>query len=212
MTSNPEEIRRDIERTRAELSGNVNALADGANPANIARRQVDKVKHSAGDLKARIFGDPDQPWDDGAIGDVQHRLGDAQDRAAGAVEDAKLAAQDAPRQIRRQTQGNPLAAGLIAFGLGALIGGLLPSSRAEQDFATSAKDKAEPLVEEAKFLAQETAERLKPAAQEAADQVKDVATAAGERVTADAQGAVEDVRGQAQAATDEVRGDERNPL
>lgn len=212
MTNNPEEIRRDIERTRAELSGNVNALADGANPANVARRQVDKVKDGANDLKARIFGDPDQPWDDGAVGDVQHRVGDIQDRAAGAVEDAKLAVQDAPRQIRRQAQGNPLAAGLVAFGLGALVGGLLPSTRAEQDLAMSAKDKAEPLVEEAKFMAQEAAENLKPAAQEAADQVKGAATTAGEQVKSEAQFAADDVKGQAQAATDEVKGDDRNPL
>ena len=33
MTSNPDDIRRDIERTRADLSHNVNALADQANPA-----------------------------------------------------------------------------------------------------------------------------------------------------------------------------------
>ena len=73
MTSNPDDIRRDIERTRADLSHNVNALADQANPANIARRQVDRVTGGARDLKTRIFGDPHDPWDDGAVGDVQHR-------------------------------------------------------------------------------------------------------------------------------------------
>ena len=77
--NSPEEIRRDIERTRAELSDNVNALGDGANPANVARRQVDKVKDGAASLKHRVFGDPHDPWDDGAVGDVQTR-------AAGAVE------------------------------------------------------------------------------------------------------------------------------
>lgn len=201
----PEEIRRDIERTRAELSGNVNALADGANPAKAARRQVDKVKEGAGDLKARIFGDPNDPWDDG-------RAGDAQARVQGAVEDAKMAVQDAPRQVRRQAQGNPLAAGLIAFGLGALVGGLIPASRTEQDLAQQAKAKAEPLVDEAKAMAQESAENLKPAAQEAADQVKGVATTAGENVQSDAQRAADDVKAQAQSSTDEVKADDRNPL
>ena len=100
MTSNPDDIRRDIERTRADLSHNVNALADQANPANIARRQVDKVTGGARDLKTRIFGDPHDPWDDGAVGDVQHRaagaMEDARVAAAGAVGDAKDAVQDAP--------------------------------------------------------------------------------------------------------------------
>ena len=43
-SSDPDEIRADIERTRAELSHNVDSLADTANPKNIADRQVDKVK------------------------------------------------------------------------------------------------------------------------------------------------------------------------
>ena len=205
MTNNPDEIRRDIERTRADLSHNVNALADSANPANVARRQMDKVADGARDLKSRVFGDPHDPWDDGAVGEAQQRVG-------GGVEDAKLAVQDAPRQVRRQTQGNPLAAGLIAFGLGALVGGLVPSTRAEQDWATTAKDKAEPLVEEAKAMAQEAAEHLKPAAQQAADTLKDAATAAGEHVRDDAQVAADDVRSQAELSADQAKADPRNPL
>lgn len=115
QSQTPEEIRRDIERTRAELSDNVNALGDSAKPSNIAREQVDKVRGRAADLKAKVFGDPNDPWDDGAVGDAGHALADARDSAADAV-------QGAPRQLKRQAQGNPLAAGLIAFGLGALVG------------------------------------------------------------------------------------------
>ncbi len=205
MTNNPDEIRRDIERTRADLSHNVNALADQANPANVARRQMGKVAGGARDLKTRIFGDPNDPWDDGAVGDAQHA-------AAGAVEDAKLAVQDAPRQLRRQAQGNPLAAGLISFGLGALIGGLIPASRAEQDAARRVRDEAEPLVEEAKAMAQEAADHLKPAAQQAADTVKDAAASAGEHVRDDARLAADDVRTQAQVSADQAKADPRNPL
>ena len=40
-SSNPDEIRADIERTRAELSRNVDTLGDTVNPKNIATRQVD---------------------------------------------------------------------------------------------------------------------------------------------------------------------------
>ena len=205
MTNNPDEIRRDIERTRADLSHNVNALADSANPANVARRQMDKVADGARDLKSRVFGDPHDPWDDGAVGEAQQRVG-------GGVEDAKLAVQDAPRQVRRRAQGNPLAAGLVAFGLGALVGGLIPSSRAEQALATKAKREAEPLVEEAKGMAQEAVDHLKPAAQQAADTVKDAATAAGGHVKDDAQVAVEDVRTQAETSADQAKADPRNPL
>ena len=44
-TSNdPDEMRTDIERTRAALSDDVDELADAVRPQNVARRQVDKVK------------------------------------------------------------------------------------------------------------------------------------------------------------------------
>lgn len=203
--NNPDEIRRDIARTRAELSDNVNALADNANPANVARRQVDKVKDGVTDVKHRIFGDPNDPWDDGSAGGVRQQT-------QGAVEDARQAVQDAPGELRRRAEGNPLAAGLVAFGLGVLVAGLIPSSNAEQDLARQAKQKAEPLVDEAKAAAQEAADHLKPAAQQAADSLKETATAAGEHVKNEAQGAADDVKAQAQRSTDDVKGDERNPL
>ena len=68
QSQTPEEIRRDIERTRAELSDNVNALGDSAKPGNIAREQVDNLRGKAAELKAKVFGDPNDPWDDGAVG------------------------------------------------------------------------------------------------------------------------------------------------
>ena len=43
-SNDPDQIRADIERTRAELSHNVDTLGDTVNPRNIASRQVDKVK------------------------------------------------------------------------------------------------------------------------------------------------------------------------
>lgn len=173
MTENPEQIRRDIERTRTDLSNNVNALADSANPA---------------------------------------RVDDARDKVAGLVDDAGQAVQDAPRQVRRGTQGNPLAAGLIAFGLGALVGGLIPSSRKEQELAEQAKEQAQPLMAEAKEMAQESADHLKPAAQEAADSMKVAAQEGADHVKGDAQTAVDDVRSQTESSVDDARADDRNPF
>ena len=43
-TSDPEEIRADIERTRTELSRDVDALGEKVKPGNVARRQVDRVR------------------------------------------------------------------------------------------------------------------------------------------------------------------------
>ena len=204
--TNPEQIRADIERTREDLSYNVNALADNANPANVARRQVDKVKDSARDLKTKVFGDPDDPWDDGgAVGGVSAK-------ASGALDDTADAVRRAPDRVRRSAQGNPLAAGLIAFGLGALVGGLLPATDAEKDLAVTAKDKAQPVLDEARALASEAVEHLRPAAEEAVAGVKDVATTATETVKVEAQAARDAVADQARTSAEEVRQDDRNPL
>ena len=56
-TSNdPDEIRADIERTRAALSDNVDDLAESVKPKNVAGRQVGKVKEAASNLKERVMG------------------------------------------------------------------------------------------------------------------------------------------------------------
>ena len=53
-TSNdPDEIRAEIEQTRAALSDDVDALTDTANPKNIAKRQVDKAKDAVVGVKER---------------------------------------------------------------------------------------------------------------------------------------------------------------
>ena len=74
-SDDPDAIRADIERTRAELSYNVDALADTANPKKIAERQVDKVKGAAISVKERIMGS-DDPYDEGKIGDAKAAVSD----------------------------------------------------------------------------------------------------------------------------------------
>ncbi|CAA9324880.1 MAG: hypothetical protein AVDCRST_MAG48-2855, partial [uncultured Friedmanniella sp.] len=174
MTSqSPEEIRAEIERTRANLSNDVDALAEEANPKNMARRQVDKVKDNVKDkgvgIKDRIMGTADDVRDSvsdtvhgvtGAVSDKVHgatdaahgaggsAAGSAQDAAAsarGALSSAGDTVSDAPALARRKAQGNPLAAGLVAFGAGLLISSLIPASTKERELADTVKDKAQPL-------------------------------------------------------------------
>ncbi len=205
--SNPEEIRQEIERTRAELSENVNALGDSASPSNIARGQVDKVKDSASSLKERVFGSPDNPYDDGMVGDARSRLGNSGDNASGVVSDAREAVSDAPQQLKSRTRGNPIAAGLIAMGVGALIGGLIPASQKETEAAQELKDAAEPLVDQAKQVANEAKDNLQPVVQEAVASMKDAAQDAGENVKQDASQAKDEVTDKAKTSTDNVKGD-----
>jgi gas vesicle protein len=193
-TSNdPDEIRADIERTRAELSYNVDTLTDTANPKNIANRQVDKVKDAARSVKDRVMGSSDDPHDSGAVGDARTAVSD---RAA-AVGDA---VSDAPRQLQRKTRGNPLAAGLIAFGAGLLISSLIPSSQKEQRAVSELQQNLEPLKQKAVETGREMAGNLQEPAQQAVESVKASATDAVQSVKDDASVAKDRVQDRAEDA------------
>ena len=111
--------------------------------------------------------------------------------------------------VRQQTQGNPLAAGLIAFGVGWLVSSLLPASQKEMELAQQAesavREHKDTLLEPAKQAAQEIGEQLKPAAQDAVESVKATAQDAAETVKSEGQSAVQDVQGQAQQSTETVK-------
>jgi hypothetical protein len=183
-TSNdPDEIRAEIERTRSDLSENVNALADSVNPAHVASRQVDKVKGAVFGVKDKVMGGTDGS-------DAESKLSSAQSAVTGA-----------PAQLGAQARGNPLAAGLIAFGVGLLAGSLLPASSAEQQAAAKVKDAATPVLSDA---AKQVSDNLKEPAQQAVEAVKSTATDAASTVKDEGTSAAADVKGQAQDAKDAV--------
>jgi len=198
--TDPEVLRAEIARTRAELSGNVDALTETANPKNIADRQVTKVKSAARGVREHLMGAPDDPDDSGTVGDrvgavtdrASGALGSVQDRASGAVDTVT----DAPRQLQRKARGNPLAAGLIAFGIGYLISGAIPASAKEQQVASRLQDKAAPLTDKVREAASEAADRLREPAQEAVASIKDTATDAVATVKDQGTTAKDDVQGQ----------------
>ena len=193
-SNDPDQIRADIERTRAELSHNVDTLGDTVNPRNIASRQVDKVKDKARTVRDAIMGSPDDPYDHGRAGDLQD--------GARAVGDA---VSSAPSLAKQKTRGNPLAAGLIAFGAGLLVSSLIPASRHEQRAVSTLQDNLEPLKQQVTDIAHEVADNLREPAQQAAESIKTVVTDGAENVQAQAKSATDDVSQQAQQSKDAVQ-------
>jgi hypothetical protein len=224
-TSNdPDEIRADIERTRATLSNDVDDLAESVKPKSVARRQVDKVKDAVGGVKDRVMGSDEDDYDSSTVGDKASAAKDAvADRAYAAkdaVADKAYAAKDtvsekaseageavkeAPATVKRKTQGNPLAAGVIAFGLGMLVSSLIPSSEKERQAVSQLQENLEPVKEKATEVARDMGESLRPAAQEAAESVKSTAQEGVESVKQEGQSAAQDVKGQAQDSKETVR-------
>lgn len=189
MTNNPDEIRREIEDTRGRLSSDVNALSETVSPSNVARRQVDKVAGVATAAKDRVMGTADDLRSSGSD-------------AASSVAQAPGAAAE---KTRRKTQGNPLAAGLVALGAGWLVGSMLPASEKEKQAASSLKDKAQPLMDEVKSVAQDTAQELKEPATQAAQSLKETAVDAKDNVTQESRHTAGDVASQVQSSAESVR-------
>jgi len=203
-SSDPDVIRRQIEDTRRELSYDVDALNEKVNPARVMDRRVSAAKGRMTRVKEKVMGSA-QDTTYQAHGMASNAAGTVQDAASTAVETV----QQAPDMVIRQTQGNPLAAGLIAFGAGWLISSLLPASQKEQQLAqqaeTAFKENKDTLLQPVKQAAQEMGEQLKPAAQDAVESVKATAQDAAETVKAEGQSAVQDVQGQAQQSKETVQ-------
>jgi ElaB/YqjD/DUF883 family membrane-anchored ribosome-binding protein len=214
-SDDPEVIRRQIEDTRRELSYDVDALNEKVNPARVMDRRVSAAKGRFSNVKDKVMGTASnttsnaQGMASNAAGSVQN----AASSAAGSVQDAASSAvstiQEAPQTVVRQAQGNPLAAGLIAFGVGWLVSSLLPASEKEKQLAqqaeTAVRENKDALLQPAKQVAQEVGEQLKPAAQEAVESVKSTAQDAAQTVKDEGQTAVQDVQGQAQQSKETVQ-------
>jgi hypothetical protein len=56
MSNNPEDIKRDIEATRQELSRDVDALPEKVSPALVLERRVDKANDVVGGVKGKVTG------------------------------------------------------------------------------------------------------------------------------------------------------------
>jgi len=189
MSENPDAIRADIEATRARLGTDVDAVADKVTPSNIVHRQTDKVKDAATGVKDKIMGTAEEAT--GSVGAT--------------IADAGSAVGDAPHKVAVKTQGNPLAAGLIAFGAGLLVSSLIPPSAKEREAAEALKSAAEPVTTQLTEAAQDVAQGLQEPAQEAMENVKTTAADAVENVKEEGQAAVSDVKDSAADAKDRVQ-------
>ncbi|MCK6068412.1 MULTISPECIES: DUF3618 domain-containing protein [Microbacterium] len=189
MSDSPEAIRANIDRTREELGLDVDALADKVTPSKIAQRQTDKIKGRFGSLRDRVMGAAD----------------DAGSSVQGAGSSAMSSVSDAGQTVVSKAQGNPLAVGLVAFGVGLVAASLIPASQREKDAAGTIKEQAQPLVDQASGAVKEMGEHLKEPAQEAAAAVKDSATSAASTVKEEATSSADTVTERAREARDTVR-------
>ena len=183
MNQDPDQIRSEIEQTRAGLATDVNLLTEKVSPARVVERRVDSAKEAVGNLTGnltgRVFGRDDDP---------QAAPGPSM---AGAVD----AVRSTPEVARDKATGSPLIAGALAFGAGYLLATVLPASQRERAAASTMtgqlQDLKEPLQQQAQAAAAAVKQDLQPQVEQAAAAVKDTA--------AQAVGAVKDRTGSGEA-------------
>jgi hypothetical protein len=210
MAEDTAQMRARIEQQRGEITHTVDQIGNRVSPSHIVARRQDRMRRRLTGWKDAVFGndEPDFPpprgsrylydgeqrsayrerdfGDEGSDGGTRERLGDAASHATSSV-------QHAPDAMRRQTRGNPMAAGAIALGAGWLIGSLLPESRTERraiqrvepqlaGAATEARDEAKGLADDLREPAKDAAERVKDRGRDAADDVKGQANQSAQHV------------------------------
>jgi cell division septum initiation protein DivIVA len=216
MTSDPDQIRSSIEQTQQNLSADVDALAEKISPAQIVNRRVQQTRSAVTSLKDSIMGSTSDATSavggtvGSAAGSARDAAASAKDTLAATASSAADLASSAPQQARRRVRGNPLAAGLVAFGAGWLLSSLLPATAPEQQAAAQIKDltveKGRPVAQELGQAGQDAARQLRESAQQRAQSVRDTAADAASAVVDEAQSQASDVTDHAQQAGSRVAG------
>jgi hypothetical protein len=178
MGETTEELILDIEDTRASMSGTLEAIGDRVSPGRMLERRRNRMIVWARNARASLMGSADGLTS--RMGDTAHHLADAPSSTM--------------QGVRSNTKGAPLVAGGIAFGIGMLVGSLVPTSRSERRLGEQVGAATAPLKNELQEAGREVAEHLREPVKEAVDGVKE-----------SAQGSVQELRESASDSADQVR-------
>lgn len=230
MTSDPDQIRSQITQTQRNLSADVDALSEKVSPQRIAQRRVHRTRAAMTSVKEKIMGSSQSAASSArdtvgsqaatardavssAASSAQETVSSAASSAADTVGSAGGSAAEtvsaAPDVVRQRTEGNPVAAGLIAFGAGWLISSLLPATPPERRVATTVKDTVsehgQPIAQQVGQAAQDAKDQLAGSARQAAESLSDTASDAISAVKEQTRSAAGDITTEAEQAKDTVR-------
>ncbi|RKR90293.1 uncharacterized protein DUF3618 [Micromonospora pisi] len=211
MSTDQDRIRANIEQTQDDLGRNVDALGDRVNPRRVAQHQTERARGTWQKVKENVMGSTEQVRDASlhARDASMHARDVGQERLSGLSTAASERMHGMGQSAQQQTQGHPLAAGLVAFGLGILASSLLPTSQPERQMAGQLRHKASEhagdLKQQAMGAARQTQDSLREPAQHAAESVKSKAGQGAGALRDQAQSTGQGLRGQAEKTAKDVR-------
>jgi hypothetical protein len=165
-----DELRDDIEERRERIGHTVDQIENRVSPGRVAARTSHKVTRRMSHWKERIMGSDQTNGGNG-----------------GAVAEAGRKVAETPDTIRRKTSGNPVAAGLVAFGGGMLVGSMLPETSAEHRAVQNLEPALREGIPEAKDIGRHAVDDVKDVVRESAEEMKEMAAESGQRIKSEAQ-------------------------
>jgi len=199
MAEEPDRLRQNIETTRAALTRDVDLLAEKTSPTKVAQRRWNSVKE-------KVMGSTDHAkhaaadTTSSAVSTVQDKAAQVGEVASEKAHDAADAVRSAPRTVAAQAQGNPLAAGIIAFGVGMLAATLIPVTDAERRAGQQLKDGSGDLTDKVKDIATDLKDDLSGTVQHAVGEVKQTAQDAAQATKDQARSSAQDAKVQTKEA------------
>jgi len=178
------------------MGDTLEAIGDRLSPERMVERRKAAVGQKFRGMKEAVMGSPG--YQEPITGRMRSQAGGAMQSASDTVHSATDRVQHAPQAIADQARGNPVAAGLIAFGAGVLLATVLPTSRTEQRLVDEARPQLQGAADQLKTAGREVAESAKEHAREAAEEVKSVGSDATSHVRDQAQQSAQNVKADAE--------------
>jgi ElaB/YqjD/DUF883 family membrane-anchored ribosome-binding protein len=189
-------------RAKSDVADKVGEVRDKVSPTGLARRGADGVRRGV----RSVMGSSGGAATSGSGGRGRALARRAADAAGSAAGSAAGRLEAAPDVVRDQQEGNPLAAGLLAFAAGFFAAALLPPTDRERQLTQKAKESLEPFAQNAADIGRQVAGELQSTAQTGLERVKETATEAAQEVKGTAEQSADDVKGKATRATKQVAG------
>jgi uncharacterized protein YjbJ (UPF0337 family) len=195
MAQRTEELKREMEHQRQEIGETVDQIQNRVNPKRVTARGKYRVRRWFVDMRDNIMGNQETgyPWE-APLESVTEFGGEVVDKASDVIAGARESMAQAPAKLRRQTQGNPLAAGLIAFGGGMLLASALPKSRIEERAVGHVEQTISNVAAGAAEVGRDVLDEVKDGAGQALDDLEGSVKAAAEEIGGEAREAMERAR------------------
>jgi len=200
MGQDTEQLKREIEVTRSDMTDTLDAIGDRVSPGRVAQRQKNKVVGAVRSVKDRVMGTAQETQSH-----LAHSVHSARDTVTGAAEQTTDAVKHLPDAVVHRTEGAPMVAGALAFGVGFLVAAAMPASESEKKMSAKVMQTLEPVKEEVVGAAQDMAQNLKQPAMEAAHTVKDAAAEGAQAVGSTVRDAADDTKQQATESVQAVQ-------